>query len=126
MRGLSAELATLNCQYATTKAENEQLHTDLRLAEKEVSAMQSVLQHAAPVSFVPVSGSTLFTPGHGMRHCSVFVDPSTGTLTMKINIDGLPMETSRQCSLLTPAFSEGGDDCVDVDLSALHESMQYQ
>lgn len=123
VRGLSAELASLQCEYATTKAENEQLHTDLRLAQTELSAIRSVLQHP---QMPAVGGPQAVLPGPDMQYCSVSADSSTCTLTLKINIDGLLLERSRQCALLSPPLSEPGEKGFEVDLGALCDPLRYQ
>lgn len=122
MRSLSNELGDLQCRYATTKAENEQLHTDLRLAQTELAAIRSVLQHT---QVSPTGGP--HTPQSaakpGTQHCSVSADPSSCNLTLKIDIDGLVMERARQRNL-TPLRSEDG--LGDVDFEAWCGPVQYQ
>lgn len=118
MRGLSAELASLQCLFASTKAENEQLHSDLRLAQTELAAIRSVLQHIQ----MPPVGSVEGTPSASsaeIQPCYVSADPSSCTLSLKINVDGLMAARMRQDFLATPPSSETGEGCVDVDLGAL-------
>lgn len=124
VRGLSHELANLQCQYASTKAENERLGNDLRLAQTELSAIRSVLQHQ---SSAPARESAVVpaTSGLAAAQCSVVADPSSCTLTLKINIDSLMGDRARQGYLATPPTSAKDEECLDMRLEPLGEPLRY-
>lgn len=104
--------------FASTKAENEQLHSDLRLAQTELAAIRSVLQHLQ----TPPVGSVEGTPSPSrteMQPCYVSADPSSCTLTLKIDVDALMAARMPQDSFTTPRSSIVSEGYPDVDLGAL-------
>lgn len=121
---MSAELANLQCQFASTKAENEQLHNDLQLARTELAAIRSVLRHPQ-VSGNPGVEKVPFTSKLDAQPCGVYGDPASCMLTLKINVDGLMAERSRRAALATPTASEPGEGCLDVEMGALCEPLRY-
>lgn len=123
VRSLSSELANLQCQYSSTKAENERLASSLRLAQTELFAIRSVLQRPR---------ASLIAEEAATPQCSVAMEPSSCTLTLKIDLESLLSQSreegkgTRSPPFASSPSSNAEDGCVDFGQGPTCEARWYR